>query len=146
MKKPAIDGEARVSPCLLVDSIEEELNFLDAVFGAKTTKSRSLHHNSMWQAEARIGNTVIKVGLAQDQEAACRSTVCVRTTDVDGTFARAMREGASPIGEPAQDTAGQREAGFRDPQGNVWWIRQAAILPSNQEVQKRLAGQRKKRM
>jgi uncharacterized glyoxalase superfamily protein PhnB len=146
MNIPGSDGEGDVSPCLLVDSIEEELHFLEVVFGAHITRGKSSSRRSMWAAEARLGNTVILIGRRPDDAAAPSGTLYVRTPDVKATFARAMSAGASPIGELTENAEGQREAGFRDPQGNAWWIGQEGKRPSNQEVARRIAEQRRRRL
>ena len=42
--------------------------------------------------------------------------------DTDATYGRALQAGGSSVMEPADQYYGDRNAGVRDSQGNVWWI------------------------
>jgi uncharacterized glyoxalase superfamily protein PhnB len=42
--------------------------------------------------------------------------------DVDAHFARAKEMGATIVREPEDEDYGQREYGFRDPEGHDWYI------------------------
>lgn len=141
------DGPARsaVSPCLLVDSIEEELRFLKLVFGVRVREG-SRSESTIWQVEAELGDTVLRLGRARGKESQTTSVLYVWTQDVDGTFSRAMAAGASLISEPADQAGGVREAGFRDPQGNIWWAARKLGRLSNRQVEEKLAAQRRTRM
>jgi len=38
------------------------------------------------------------------------------------TYRKAMALGASSIAEPIEKPYQERQAGFRDPGGNTWWV------------------------
>jgi PhnB protein len=42
--------------------------------------------------------------------------------DADAVYRRALEAGATSKMEPADQFYGDRNAGVRDPVGNVWWI------------------------
>src|SRR5688572_17380631 len=42
--------------------------------------------------------------------------------DADAVYQRAMNAGATSLEEPVDQFYGDREAGVKDPTGNVWWI------------------------
>jgi PhnB protein len=46
----------------------------------------------------------------------------VYVPDADSVYQRALEAGASSLEEPIDQFYGDREAGVRDPSGNVWWI------------------------
>jgi PhnB protein len=141
------EGPARpvVSPCLLVESVEDELRFLQAVFGVRVREGPS-GNTTIWQVEAQLGETALRLGRTSPEAGASTSVLYVWIEDVDGAFARAIAAGASLISEPTDQAWGGREAGFRDPQGNIWWVAQKSGRLSSREVEERLATQRRSRM
>jgi uncharacterized glyoxalase superfamily protein PhnB len=42
--------------------------------------------------------------------------------DVDDTYKRALAAGASSVEEPADQDYGDRNAGVKDPAGNIWYV------------------------
>ncbi|HET6846100.1 MAG TPA: VOC family protein [Anaerolineales bacterium] len=134
-----------VSPCLLVESIEAELEFLKTVFNV-TVYEGLRPEGTTWPVEAKLGDTTLKIGRAESNPSPTSSVLYVWTQDLDGTFARAMSAGATLISEPRQQPGGVREAGFRDPQGQIWWIGDPGKKKSNREVQEMLAKQRRARL
>jgi uncharacterized glyoxalase superfamily protein PhnB len=128
-----------VSPCVLADRVEEEIHFLRAVFGSEFSVGDG-------PGEARIGGTLIIIRPHDEKVADAVGMLYVWAKDVEATHARALREGATDISAPGHGASGRREAGFMDPQGNVWWITQRITKLSNSEVERRLAEQRRRRM
>ncbi|MFH1184648.1 MAG: VOC family protein [Chloroflexota bacterium] len=139
-------GRSTVSPCLLVENIQDELRFLEAVFGAEVSQRRAGNESTLWQVEARLGNAILMIGRAQKDNTPTTGMLYVLVEDVDATYARAVEQGATLISAPTDQPSGVREAGFRDPQGNIWWIGKQVSRPSNREVERRLAEQRRKRL
>lgn len=141
------EGPSRitVSPCLLVASIEDELEFLKAVFDVKVHEGE-MNELTMWQMEARLGDTVLKIGRAHPSGPQSNNTLYVWTQDVDATYARAIQAGAVLISEPTDRPWGVREAGFRGPHGDIWWIGRRTGRLSNREVAEKLNRQRQSRM
>lgn len=135
-----------ISPFLLVESIPAQLQFLEAVFGARSTQRPGEHGRTLWQVEVQMGNVTLMIGRAHRDSPPATGTLYVWTEDVDATYARAVEAGATLISAPTDQPYGIREAGFRDPQGNIWWIGRRMITPSNGEVKRRLTEQRRKRL
>jgi len=146
MRPSAVVGHSTISPCLLVESIPDELRFLKAVFGAQVKQQRGEHEGAVWQVEVRLGDAVLKIGRAHQADPPATGMLYVRTDDVDATYARAIQKGATLISAPTDQPSGVREARFRDPQGHIWWIGQQVRKLSNREVERRLAEQRRKRL
>ena len=142
---PAL-GRGIVSPCLMVESIQAELQFLKTVFGARVRQLRGGHENNLWQVQVLLGDCILLVGSANKGSPPAAGTLYVWTDDVEATYARAIEAGATLISAPTEQPSGVREAGFRDPEGNVWWIGRQRQKPSNREVERRLAEQRRKRL
>ena len=145
MKSSTRPAVRRVSPCLLVESIENELEFLKAVFDVTVEEARE-PRGTFWQVEAKLGETILKIGRAESQGASSGNMLYVWTNDLDGTYERAIKEGATHISEPTDQSWGGREAAFRDPQGQIWWIASGGQRLSNAEVEEKLSIQRRRRL
>jgi uncharacterized glyoxalase superfamily protein PhnB len=146
MKNPAPEGYTSVSPYLMVDSLEKEMEFLQAVFDAEVKEQLRNAEGQLWHCEARIGNTIVMLGQAQKDRPAGQSMLYVWVDNVNGAHRRALKQGAASIQEPMDQFYGNREAGIKDPEGNIWWIAQEVERLSSKEIEQRLAAQRKKRL
>jgi PhnB protein len=146
MRFDAPDGYHSVSVFLMLESIEQEIEFVRKVFDARISGEVRGPNGSLRYAEARIGNSLIMMDKARTGHPATRSMLHVWTDDVKGLHARALEAGATSIEEPTDQTYGNREAGIQDRQGNTWWIAQRIEKLSNQEVERRVAEQRRRRM
>ena len=146
MRKPAPKGYSSVSPYLVVAEPERELAFVKAVFAAEIKEELRNGAGEVWHGEARIGESLVMIGRASVEQAAFRSMLYVWVEDVDAAYDTALMQGAQSVAEPANQFYGNREAGVRDPQGNTWWIAHEVEKPSNAEVERRLAQQRRERL
>jgi len=115
--KPA--GHTAVSPFLLVSDAAAMLDFLRAAFDAIELCRVSAPDGSIKHAEVRLGDSIVMVG---ERAHAIACSVHVYVPDVDGTFHQGLAAGACSIVEPRNLAYGDRSAGLRDPQGNLWWI------------------------
>jgi uncharacterized glyoxalase superfamily protein PhnB len=113
-------GRSTVSPYLLVASVEDTLAFLTATFEATELHRVPGENGSIKHAEVRIGDSVVMMG--ERGSAALPASVHVYVPDVDKAFDQALSAGATSISEPRDLPYGDRSAGVRDPQGNLWWL------------------------
>lgn len=113
-------GRSIVSPYLLVSSVAEALAFLTEVFAAIELHRVPGENGAIQHAEARIGDSVVMLG--ERPGGAMPASVHVYVPDVDATYEKALAAGASPLSAPRDMPYGDRSAGVRDSQGNLWWI------------------------
>lgn len=74
-------------------------------------------------AQLTLGDGMIMVGsLREDAFGAFSSTPYVVASDPDAIFARALAKGAERVYAPRDEPYGGRGAGFRDPEGVVWFV------------------------
>lgn len=146
MSPSAVVGQSTIVPCLRVQSIPDELHFLEAVFGVELRVPRGGDDAALSQIEVQLGNASLMLRHAHQADASAAGSVYVKTDDVDATCQRAVDAGATLIDAPNARSSGVHEAGFRDPQGNVWWIGQKTGRLSNREVDRRLTQQRRERL
>ena len=146
MKRPVPPHSGTVSPCLMVEDIQAELKFLQEVFGAQMHQQHDAKEPSLWQVQVQLGDSILMIGRATGAGAPDGGMLYVWTDNVVDAYNRAMKAGAVLISAPTETPAGVREAGFRDPQGHIWWIGERIPKPSNAEVERRLHQQRRKRL
>lgn len=140
----APEGYSTVSPYLMVESVEKEIDFLQNVFNAEITEEIKQSDESIMHGEVRIGNVVIMLGKAMKDNPPIKSMIYVFVESVDETYKRALELNATSIREPENQFYGFREAGIKDEQGNVWWIAQQIEKLSSEDFQQRMNELQKK--
>lgn len=113
-------GYQTVTPYLTVKRAEQLVEFVKQVFGGnevfRTTGSAGGLH-----AEVTIGESKLMIGGYESVEE-IPTALHVYVPDADAVYQRALDAGATSLEEPVDQFYGDREAGVKDPTGNVWWI------------------------
>ena len=73
-------------------------------------------------AKVRIGNSAVELGEAREQWQPLPSAIYLFVANVDATYERALRAGATSMMEPQDQPYGHRNAWVKDPFGNVWYL------------------------
>jgi len=116
------DGYNRVQPYLLVKDVDRQIDFLVKALGAKEIM-RTTGGSGGSHAEVRIGDSVIMMGGASAAGwTPMPSALYVYCDDVDAAYKRALAAGATSLDEPDDKPYGDRVAGVKDCNGNIWWI------------------------
>jgi len=143
-KSIAPEGFSSISPYLMVDSVEKQVDFLTKVFNVnfreplKSPDGSIIHIvGVLYEVAIMIGKT--RPGLPQE-----RSINYVFTDDVDKTFNRALKFGAKSLMEPVDQFYGFRECGVVDEQENQWWIANKFEHVSPEEIRRRMEGMSEK--
>lgn len=118
--KPA--GHPAVSPYLLVADARAMLAFLEATFQGRELQRALGEDGSVMHAEVRIEDSVVMVGQRPERAASVCGSIHVYVPDVDACHARGLAAGAVQVSPPTDQPYGDRTAGLRDPEGNLWWI------------------------
>ena len=117
-KGPA--GQQTITPYLTVRRAEELVEFVKTVFGGtelfRTTGSAGGLH-----AEVVIGDSKLMIGGYETVEE-MPTALHLYVPDADAVYQRALEAGSTSLEEPVDQFYGDREAGIKDPTGNVWWI------------------------
>jgi PhnB protein len=111
-----------VSPYLMVDSVESEMEFLVKVFNATITNDDNRKDGFIQHGEVRIGDSTIMMGRASKDWPGRESMTFVYVDNADAVYERALQTGAASIMPPDDRPYGLREAGFKDHYGNQWWV------------------------
>lgn len=116
------EGYHTATPYLVVPGVAKVIDFLSQTFDAKETERMTRPDGAIMHAEVRIGDSPIMLGEPAGQFQPMPASIYVYVTDTDAAYQRALRAGATSLMEPADQFYGDRNAGVRDPAGNVWWI------------------------
>jgi uncharacterized glyoxalase superfamily protein PhnB len=118
----AKDTYRTVTPYLLVPDADAELAFLKTAFGGTETNCQRNPDNTVMHAEIMIGDSLVMLGQAGGPWKPRPAALYLWVEDVDATYARALRAGATSESEPEDKPYGHRNAGVIDQGGVTWWI------------------------
>lgn len=133
------DGYQAVIPYLIVQDVAGLVDFLTRVFDAKEGHRSMRPDGTIMHTEVRIGDSVVMMGGANEQWKAMPSSLYVYVPDTDAAYRRALSAGATSLMEPADQFYGDRNAGIKDPAGNMWWIGTHIEDVPPEEIEKRAA-------
>jgi PhnB protein len=120
--KPVPAGYHNVVPYLTISGVAKLIDFLAHTFRAKEIERMQRPDGVIMHAEVRIGDSVIMMGEPSAQFKSMPGSLYIYVEDTDATYKRALEAGATSIMEPADQFYGDRNAGVKDPLGNIWWI------------------------
>jgi PhnB protein len=116
------DTYRTVTPYLVVSDADAELAFLKTAFGGTEINCQRNPDNKVMHAEIRIGDSLVMLGQAGGRWTPRSAALYLWVDDVDATYARALRAGATSESEPEDKPYGHRNAGVIDQNGVTWWI------------------------
>jgi PhnB protein len=121
-------GYHTVTPYLTVRRAEQLVEFVKTAFDGvevfRTTGSAGGLH-----AEVIIGDSKLMIGGYEGVEE-IPTALHLYVPDADAVYQRALEAGGTSLEEPVDQFYGDREAGVKDPTGNVWWIATHKLGPA----------------
>jgi uncharacterized glyoxalase superfamily protein PhnB len=119
-----------VTPRLALSDAAAGIEFYKAAFGAEEPGERYVIDGTLVHAELRIGDSVVMVKDAQDDD--FHALLCTYWDDVDAAWERAVRAGAEIVYPLADQFYGERSGRLGDPYGNQWMLcaRIEALTPA----------------
>jgi uncharacterized glyoxalase superfamily protein PhnB len=118
-------GYSSLSPYLMVENAQRVIDFLKAGFGATELRRYDMPDGTIMHVEVRIDDSVVMLADAGGPYPAFPVWLHLYVSDVDATYARALRAGGTSVQEPQQKEGDpDRRGGVNDPSGNTWWISQ----------------------
>lgn len=118
--KPSREGFNTITPYLRVKKPAELRDFFKAAFGAVETLSTTGSAGGL-HTEVRIGNSMVMIG-GSEQITETPSILHLYVEDADAVYERAVAAGAVSLQAPVDQFYGDREAGMKDPGGNIWYV------------------------
>jgi PhnB protein len=113
-----------VSPYLLVNGAMTTIEFLESVFGAERCRMHFREDGTLQHGEVRIDDTVLMLADAIEGWPAVPAYVHIYVADVDATYKRALKAGATSVQEPVRKGDPDKRGGVSDAGGTTWWISQ----------------------
>lgn len=120
--KPIPEGYHTVTPYLTVPGVARLIEFLKQAFGAEEKERMARPDGAVMHAEVRIGDSMVMLGEPSGNFSPMPAMIYLYVDDTDAAYRRALEAGATSMMEPADQFYGDRNAGVKDPSGNLWWI------------------------
>ncbi|MCA1585674.1 MAG: VOC family protein [Acidobacteria bacterium] len=111
-----------LTPYLVVPDADAEIRFLTAAFGATEALCHRNADQTVMHAELHVGDSLIMLGQAGAAWKALPAALYLWVSDVDATYAQALKAGATSQSAPEDKPYGHRNAGVVDQNGITWWI------------------------
>lgn len=116
-------GYPSVSPYLVVTDARAAIQFMvDVLDAVEIRRFDAPEGGRLMHAEVRLDDSVIMLGDCMEGWPAVPAHVHVYVPDVDATFARAMKHGATSLQEPVKKQDDDKRGGFQDAWGTSWWV------------------------
>lgn len=131
-----------VDPYIVVRGVEKFITFLESAFDAQLELKVPNPDGSIGHAEVRIGDSVLLMFDAQKEWPDTPAFLRIYVKDVDETYAKALKAGATKVTDLMDGFTGERGGRVRDPLGNVWWIQTRFENVSFEEMGKRSGEQK----
>jgi len=119
--RPIPKGYHHVTASLTQDNTTQTIDFCKKAFGAKVRMNLTGPSGKCMHAEIEIGDSVIMLNDVM-QEPAQPAGLFLYVENVDKTFAKALKAGATSLMEPQSMFWGDRFGRIEDPSGNKWGI------------------------
>jgi PhnB protein len=141
--KPIPEGFHTVTPYLLVTDARRLIEFLKQAFGAELVHLSTRPDGGVMHAQVRIGDSPVMMGEVTGEWKPMLGSLYLYVPDTDAVYRRALQAGGTSVMEPADQFYGDRNAGVKDPVGNVWWIGTHIEDVSEEEMARRVQAHRK---
>ena len=112
-----------LSPYLVVTGADATIEFLTQVFGATLLDRFPCESGRVLHAEVRVDDTVLMLSdEAPPQWPSVAGHVHVYVPDVDATYDKALKFGATSVQVPAKGPDENKRGAVKDSGGTTWWI------------------------
>jgi PhnB protein len=111
-----------ITPYLVVPDADAELKYLKDAFGGTEASCQRNADQTVMHAEVQVGDSLIMLGQAGAEFKPLQAALYVFVPDVDQTYAKAVKAGATSQSAPEDKPYGHRTAGVVDQNGITWWI------------------------
>jgi PhnB protein len=117
------EGFSSVTPYLIVDEVEDLLEFLVEALDADVLSRQDRPDGSVIRAEVEIGDSMLILSEPTEELEPAPAALYLYVEDCDDVFARTLDAGAAIFYEPETSTrTGERTGAITDPSGNLWVI------------------------
>jgi PhnB protein len=143
--KPIPEGYHTVVPYVVAADAEALLEFLKTGLNAKEIEVMRYPDGRVWHGDVVIGDSHVMLSQATEQHPAMPATLYLYVPDTDAAYRAALAAGATSVMEPATQFYGDRNAGVKDSNGNMWYFGTHVEDVSPEEMRRRQAEEVEKR-
>ena len=143
--KPIPEGYHTVVPYVVAADAEALLKFLKTGLKAKEIEVMRYPDGRVWHGDVLIGDSHVMLSQATEQHPAMPATLYLYVPDTDAAYRAAVAASAPSVMEPATKFYGDRNAGVKDSNGNMWYFGTHVEDVSPEEIKRRQAEEVKKR-
>lgn len=116
-------GYNSVSPYFIVDGAQKLIDFLVQLFDGKELRKYKREDGTVMHAEVRIDDSVVMISDATDEYPPVTIIMHVYVPDVNTTYIKALKLGASELQKPKNNEGDPDNRGtFLDFAGNMWSV------------------------
>jgi len=134
------EGFHTITPYLIVDGAGKIIDFMQKAFDAKLQHEATKRPDgSIMHATLKIGDSMVMISDASEHAKATNTMLYLYVPDVDATYQKALKAGATSVMEPADQFYGDRSGGVKDVAGNQWWLGKHIEDVAPGELKKRAA-------
>jgi PhnB protein len=137
--KPIPEGYHTVVPYVVAAHAEALLEFLKTGLNAKEIEVMRYPDGRVWHGDVLIGDSHVMLSQATEQHPAMPATLYLYVPDTDAAYRTALGAGATSVMEPATQFYGDRNAGVKDSNGNMWYFGTHVEDVSPEEMRRRQA-------
>jgi PhnB protein len=137
--KPIPEGYHTVVPYVVAADAEALLEFLKTGLNAKEIEVMRYPDGRVWHGDVVIGDSHVMLSQATEQHPAMPATLYLYVPDTDAAYRAALAAGATSVTEPATQFYGDRNAGVKDSNGNMWYFGTHVEDVSPEEMRRRQA-------
>jgi PhnB protein len=120
--QPIPAGYHSVTSYLVVRGLAQLLPFLEKAISIKVKHKFASPDGVVHHAEIKFGDSMIMLGEARPGQETHGSMLYLYVKDTDKLYHQAIKAGGESVMAPANQFYGDRNAGFKDPCGNQWFI------------------------
>ena len=143
--KPIPEGYHTVVPYVVAADAEALLEFLKTGLNAKEIEVMRYPDGRVWHGDVVIGDSHVMLSQATEQHPAMPATLYLYVPDTDAAYRAALAAGGTSVMEPATQFYGDRNAGVKDSNGNMWYFGTHVEDVSPEEMLRRQAEEVEKR-
>jgi PhnB protein len=127
-----------VTPASVVRGAAKLLTFLETAFGGEVLDKYEGPDGAIAHAEVKLGDSVLMIGEPMGGPE-MPAVLSLYVEDVDETYAKAPKHGATSLSEPVAMFYGHRTARVADPCGNHWAITTVTEILTKEEIMQRMS-------
>jgi PhnB protein len=120
--KPIPEGYHTVVPYVVAADAQALLEFLKTGLKAREIEVMRYPDGRVWHGDVVIGDSHVMLSQATEQHPAMPATLYLYVPDTDAAYRAALAAGATSVMEPATQFYGDRNAGVKDSNGNMWYF------------------------